>query len=45
LKLNRKIEWDPLKESFINDPEAEKFRKREMREKWSYSKICLDFKY
>jgi len=45
LKLNRKIEWDPLKESFINDPEAEKFRKREMREKWSYSKICPDFKY
>jgi myo-inositol 2-dehydrogenase / D-chiro-inositol 1-dehydrogenase len=45
LKLNRKVEWDPLNESFVNDPEAEKFRKREMREKWSYSKICPQFKY
>ena len=45
LKLNRKVEWDPLNERFVNDPEAEKFRKREMREKWSYSKICPQFKY
>lgn len=43
LKLNRKVEWDPAKESFKNDPEAEKFRTREMREKWSYKKICPDF--
>jgi predicted dehydrogenase len=45
LKLNRKVEWNPMNEYFINDPEAEKFRKREMREKWSYSKICPDYKY
>ncbi|HUX58002.1 MAG TPA: Gfo/Idh/MocA family oxidoreductase [Bacteroidales bacterium] len=45
LKLNRKLEWDPLNESFINDPEAEKFKKREMREMWSYSKICPEYKY
>jgi predicted dehydrogenase len=45
LKLNRKLEWDPLNESFINDPEAEKLRKREMREKWSYSKICPEYRY
>ena len=45
LKLNRKVEWDPLNESFINDPEAEKFRKREMRDKWSYRKICPKFRY
>lgn len=45
LKLNRKVEWNPLNESFVNDPEAEKFRKREMREKWSYSKICPGYKY
>ena len=45
LKLNRKVEWDLLNESFTNDPEAEKFRKREMRSKWSYSKICPKYKY
>jgi predicted dehydrogenase len=45
LKLNRKVEWNPQKESFVNDPEAEKFRKREMREKWSYNKICPEYKY
>jgi hypothetical protein len=45
LKLNRKVKWNFLNESFINDQEADKFRKREMREKWSYSKICPDYKY
>jgi myo-inositol 2-dehydrogenase / D-chiro-inositol 1-dehydrogenase len=45
LKLNRKVEWNPVNECFINDPEAEKFRKREMREKWSYNKICPGYKY
>jgi len=45
LKLNRKVKWDPQNERFVNDPEAEKFRKREMREKWSYSKICPMYKY
>jgi len=45
LKLNRKLEWDLQNEQFINDPEAEKFKKREMREKWSYDKICPEFKY
>ena len=45
LKLNRKVEWNPQNESFVNDPEAEKFRKRVMRDKWSYSKICPKYKY
>ena len=45
LKLNRKVEWNPANERFVNDPEAEKFRKREMREKWSYSKTCPEYKY
>lgn len=45
LKLNRKVEWNPVNESFVNDPEAEKLKRREMREKWSYSKICPKFKY
>ena len=29
LKLNRKVEWNPANERFVNDPEAEKYRKRE----------------
>ncbi len=45
LKLNRKVEWNPKTELFMNDPEAEKLRKREMREKWSYSRICPEFIY
>ena len=45
LKLNRKVEWNPQNELFIGDPEAEIYRKREMREKWSYAKICPQFKY
>jgi predicted dehydrogenase len=45
LKLNRKVEWDTDNERFINDPEADKLRKREMRNKWSYDKICPEYKY
>ena len=45
LKLNRKLTWNCQNERFENDPEADKFRSREMREKWSYAKICPDFKY
>jgi hypothetical protein len=45
LRLNRKLEWNPETEMFVNDPEAEKFRKRAMRDKWSYSKICPEFRY
>ena len=45
LKLNRKVEWDPVNEHFVNDPESEKLRKREMREMWSYSKICPEYNW
>ncbi|MCX6225402.1 MAG: Gfo/Idh/MocA family oxidoreductase [Bacteroidia bacterium] len=45
LKLNRKLEWDPLNESFINNQEADKLKKREMRDPWSYSRICPGYKY
>ena len=45
LKLNRKIDWNPKDETFVNDLEADQFKKRAMREKWSYAKICPDFKY
>jgi len=45
LKLNREVEWNPQIESFNNDPEAETLRKRKMRDKWSYAKICPEFNY
>jgi len=45
LKLNRNLNWDPVNERFANDPEADRFLKREMREKWSYGKICPGYKY
>jgi predicted dehydrogenase len=45
LTLNRKVEWNPEKEQFMNDPLAEGFRKRAMRDKWSYPKICPQFNY
>jgi len=45
LKLNRKVIWNCKDEHFENDPEADKFRKREMRDQWSYSRICPGFKY
>jgi hypothetical protein len=45
LKLNHKLEWNPQAEIFVNNLEAEKLRKREMREKWSYSKICPEYNY
>ncbi len=45
LKLNRKLVWNPEDESFKNDPEADKFRKREMRSPWTYDKICPQYKY
>ncbi len=45
LKLNRKLTWNCHDEQFVNDSEANMHRTRVMREKWSYSKICPDFKY
>ena len=45
MKLNQKLEWDPANEKFINNPDADKLKKRSMREKWSYSRICPNFKY
>ena len=45
LKLNRKLTWNCEEEHFVNDPEADKLRKREMRDKWSYARICPGFRY
>ncbi|HZL36204.1 MAG TPA: Gfo/Idh/MocA family oxidoreductase [Tepidisphaeraceae bacterium] len=35
IRLGRKLEWDPQKERFVNDPEADKWLTRPMRKPWS----------
>lgn len=37
LRLGRKLNWDPVKEEFIGDEEAQKSVAREMRKPWDYS--------
>ena len=34
MKLERKVRWDPKKERFINDPEADRLLSRAMRSPW-----------
>ena len=36
LRLGRKLKWDPAREQFVGDPEANKFLSREMRKPWDY---------
>ena len=33
-KLGRSLKWDPVKEEFLNDDEADRLRKRAMRSPW-----------
>jgi hypothetical protein len=33
--LKRNVRYDPVKEEFINDPEANRLRSRAMREPWT----------
>lgn len=33
--LKRNMKWDPIKEEFINDPDANRLRSRAMREPWT----------
>ncbi|MGA2499304.1 MAG: Gfo/Idh/MocA family oxidoreductase [Tepidisphaeraceae bacterium] len=39
IRLGRKLNWDPVKEEFINDAEASKYVAREMRKPYDYSMI------
>jgi len=39
VRLGRKINWDPVKEQFINDPEAASYVARDMRGPYNYSMI------
>lgn len=34
MELRRKVVWDPARQEFINDPEANRLRSRAMREPW-----------
>jgi hypothetical protein len=34
VRLGRKLRWDPTKEEFVNDPEANRRLKRSMRSPW-----------
>ena len=39
IRLGRKLKWDPQKEQFVADAEADKMLAREMREPWSYEAV------
>ena len=34
LSLGRKLQWDPAREQFVNDPEANRWLSRPMRSPW-----------
>ena len=36
IRLGRKLQWDPGKEQFVNDTEADKWLAREQRKPWTY---------
>ena len=36
IRLARKLNWDPDKEQFVNDKEADKWLAREQRKPWTY---------
>ena len=39
LRLGRKLNWDPKREQFVGDKEANSFLSREMRKPWSYDSV------
>ncbi len=39
IRLGRKLNWDPVKEQFVNDAEAQSFASRPMRKPYDYSLI------
>lgn len=39
MKLKRKLQWDPAKEEFINDKEANAMRSREERDPWKLENL------
>jgi predicted dehydrogenase len=41
MKLQRKLQWDPEREEFVNDPEANSLRSREEREPWKLENLIV----
>ncbi len=39
LRLGRKLSWDPDKETFVDDQEADGYLAREMRKPWTYELV------
>ena len=39
LRLGRKLQWDPQKELFVGDEEANKYVAREQRRPWTYETV------
>jgi predicted dehydrogenase len=39
IRLGRKLTWDPEKERFVNDKEADGYLTREMRKPWTYEMV------
>ncbi len=39
LRLGRKLQWDPVREDFVGDPEASSYVGRTMRGPWSYDAV------
>ena len=39
LRLGRKLTWDPAKEEFISDKEANGYLAREQRKPWTYDAV------
>jgi predicted dehydrogenase len=39
MRLGRKLQWNPGKEEFVGDEEANRWRSREMRQPWDYSMV------
>jgi len=39
IRLGRKLKWDPAKEQFLSDREADSYIAREMRKPWSYAAV------
>jgi len=39
IRLGRKLTWNPEKEEFVNDPEANAMRSRKMHEPWGYDAV------
>ena len=39
MRLGKELKWDPTKEQFVGDPEANKWLAREPRKPWSYDAV------